>query len=295
MIHQEFPSVAERAANHCDALLKRRAAPAELAPEFERFGERLAAPLRRCLEEAWGDRALQVRPLGTRAIAAAGLRELGAGQVAASLHGFGHDHELLLCLDGRAMLEQLDRALGGTGEIAGNLPAELPFSADLLARRLEALGMPVAYHNRSRVEGAPYAYYPSLRALAEAVDTLICVAPGGKGTEKAVSAEILKALGPDGVFVNVGRGSSVDEDALAAALENGTIRAAGLDVFAREPNVPQRLLDLPNACLLPHVGSSTVHTRNAMADLQVENLVSWFSEGRALTPVPETRDVRPKT
>ena len=155
--------------------------------------------------------------------------------------------------------------------------------------------MPVAYHNRSRVEGAPYAYYPSLRALAEAVDTLICVAPGGKGTEKAVSAEILKALGPDGVFVNVGRGSSVDEDALAAALENGTIRAAGLDVFAREPNVPQRLLDLPNACLLPHVGSSTVHTRNAMADLQVENLVSWFSEGRALTPVPETRDVRPKT
>jgi lactate dehydrogenase-like 2-hydroxyacid dehydrogenase len=164
-----------------------------------------------------------------------------------------------------------------------------------IARRLEALGMPVAYHNRSRVEGAPYAYYPSLRALAEAVDTLICVAPGGKGTEKAVSAEILKALGPDGVFVNVGRGSSVDEDALAAALENGTIRAAGLDVFAREPNVPQRLLDLPNACLLPHVGSSTVHTRNAMADLQVENLVSWFSEGRALTPVPETRDVRPKT
>ena len=138
MIHQEFPSVAERAANHCDALLKRRAAPAELAPEFERFGERLAAPLRRCLEEAWGDRALQVRPLGTRAIAAAGLKELGAGPLAASLHGFGHDHELLLCLDGRAMLEQLDRALGGTGEIAGNLPAELPFSADLLARRLEA-------------------------------------------------------------------------------------------------------------------------------------------------------------
>jgi lactate dehydrogenase-like 2-hydroxyacid dehydrogenase len=162
-----------------------------------------------------------------------------------------------------------------------------------IALRLEVFGMPVAYHNRNPVAGSPYSYYPSLVELAKAVDTLICVAPGGKGTEKAVNAEVLKALGPNGVFVNVGRGSSVDEDALAAALENGTIRAAGLDVFADEPKVPQRLLDAPNTCLLPHVGSASVYTRDAMADLQVDNLVSWFSKGKAITPVSETLHVRP--
>ena len=164
-----------------------------------------------------------------------------------------------------------------------------------IAVRLEVLGMPVAYYNRNPVEGSPYTYYPSLVELAKAVDTLICVAPGGKGTEKAVNAEVLKALGPDGVFVNVGRGSSVDEEALAVALESGTIRAAGLDVFADEPNIPQRLLDAPNTCLLPHVGSASIYTRDAMADLQVDNLVSWFSEGKAITPVSETLHVRRKS
>jgi lactate dehydrogenase-like 2-hydroxyacid dehydrogenase len=164
-----------------------------------------------------------------------------------------------------------------------------------IALRLEVLGMPIAYYNRNPVEGSPYTYYPSLVELAKAVDTLICVAPGGKDTEKAVNAEVFKALGPDGVFVNVGRGSSVDEDALAAALESGTIRAAGLDVFADEPNVPRRLLDAPNTCLLPHVGSASVYTRDAMADLQVDNLVSWFSEGKAITPVSETLHVRSKS
>ena len=164
-----------------------------------------------------------------------------------------------------------------------------------IALRLEVLGMPIAYYNRNPVEGSPYTYYPSLVGLAKGVDTLICVAPGGKGTDKAVNAEVLTALGPEGVFINVGRGSSVDEDALAAALESGTIRAAGLDVFANEPNVPQRLLDAPNTCLLPHVGSASVYTRDAMADLQVDNLVSWFAEGKAITPVSETRHVRPKS
>ena len=157
-----------------------------------------------------------------------------------------------------------------------------------IARRLEAFGLPIAYHNRRQVEGVGYTYYPTLLALAGAVDTLISVAPGGAATEKAVNAEVLKALGPDGVFVNVGRGSTVDEAALAAALADGTIFAAGLDVFADEPRVPQALLDAENACLLPHVGSASVHTRRAMADLCVDNLVAWFSDGRALTPVPET-------
>jgi lactate dehydrogenase-like 2-hydroxyacid dehydrogenase len=157
-----------------------------------------------------------------------------------------------------------------------------------IARRLEALGMTVAYHNRRRVDDVAFAYHPTLLGLADAVDTLISVAPGGGATAKAINAEVLKALGPDGIFLNIGRGSTVDEEALIAALANGTIRAAGLDVFADEPNVPQALIDLPNASLLPHVGSASVHTRQAMADLVVDNLIAWFSSREVLTPVAET-------
>jgi lactate dehydrogenase-like 2-hydroxyacid dehydrogenase len=160
-----------------------------------------------------------------------------------------------------------------------------------IARRLQAFGLPVAYHNRRPLGGVPYDYHPTLVGLAEAVDTLISTAPGGAATEKAVNARVLQALGPEGVFVNIGRGSTVDETALAAALANRAIRAAGLDVFADEPHVPQALRALPNVCLLPHVGSASVHTREAMADLVVDNLISWFSKGRALTPVPETAHV----
>ncbi|TIQ80045.1 MAG: 2-hydroxyacid dehydrogenase, partial [Mesorhizobium sp.] len=164
-----------------------------------------------------------------------------------------------------------------------------------IARRLEAFGLPIAYHNRRQVEGLSYEYHGTLKGLAEAVDTLISVAPGGASTEKAVNAEILSVLGPNGVFVNIGRGSTVDEAALAAALANGTIAAAGLDVFADEPNVPPALLAAPNTSLLPHVGSASEHTRRAMADLCVDNLISWFSQGRALTPVPETEKVKARS
>ena len=164
-----------------------------------------------------------------------------------------------------------------------------------VARRLEAFGLAVAYHNRRQVEGLAYQYHPTLKGLAEAVDTLISVAPGGASTEKAVNAEILSALGRNGVFVNIGRGSTVDEAALAAALANGTIAAAGLDVFADEPNVPPALLAAPNTSFLPHVGSASEHTRRAMADLCVDNLVSWFSERRPLTPVPETVQIKPRS
>ncbi|KQZ93933.1 dehydrogenase [Mesorhizobium sp. Root157] len=161
-----------------------------------------------------------------------------------------------------------------------------------IAKRLESFGLPIAYHNRRPVEGVAYTYYRSLKALAKAVDTLICIAPGGAATEKAINAEILAALGPNGVFVNSGRGSTVDEDALAKALSDGTIAAAGLDVFANEPHVPQALLDAPNTVLLPHVASGSAFTRRAMADLCVDNLVSWFSTGKPLTPVPETARIK---
>jgi lactate dehydrogenase-like 2-hydroxyacid dehydrogenase len=160
-----------------------------------------------------------------------------------------------------------------------------------VAARLTALGLRVSYHNRRPLPAVDYDYYPDLVSLAEAVYTLICVVPGSAATERAVNADVLRALGPDGVVVNVGRGSTIDEPALISALADGTIRAAGLDVFADEPHVPAALLDLPNACLLPHVGSASMHTRRAMADLVVDNLESWFGRGRALTPVPETSAV----
>ncbi len=161
-----------------------------------------------------------------------------------------------------------------------------------VARRIEGFGLPIAYHNRRKADDVAYDYYPSLVELASAVDTLILVAPGGAETANAVNAEVLKALGPDGVLINIGRGSLVAEAALAEALEQGVIAAAGLDVFADEPNVPRRLLDAPNTVFLPHIASASQKTRRAMADLVVDNLIAWFEKGEALTPVPEAAGVK---
>ena len=161
-----------------------------------------------------------------------------------------------------------------------------------VAHRVAAFGLPIAYHNRRKSDDVSYDYYPSLLELVKAVDTLILVAPGGAETAKAVNAEVLSALGPEGVLINIGRGSVVDEDALAAALTNGTIAAAGLDVFANEPHIPQTLLDAPNTVLLPHIGSASEKTRQGMADLVIDNLISWFDKGEALTPVPETVKIK---
>ncbi|MFK4082807.1 2-hydroxyacid dehydrogenase [Kribbella sp. NPDC020789] len=157
-----------------------------------------------------------------------------------------------------------------------------------IADRVAPFGISVAYHNRSEKE-VDYPYYPTLLELAHAVDTLMVVIPGGDSTRHLVNAEILSALGPDGILVNVARGSVVDEQALVDALRTGTIAAAGLDVFEHEPKVHPDLLTLPNAVLLPHVGSASVPTRTAMGNLVAENLLNWFSYGTALTPVPESQ------
>lgn len=157
-----------------------------------------------------------------------------------------------------------------------------------IARRLDAMKVPVVYHARRQRTDLPYRYYADLHAMAEAVDTLIIVLPSTAETKGLVDARVLRALGPNGILINIGRGSVVDEPALIEALRTGVIRAAGLDVFVDEPNVPEALIALDNAVLLPHVGSASVFTRNAMGQLMVDNLVSWFEAGRPLTPVPET-------
>jgi lactate dehydrogenase-like 2-hydroxyacid dehydrogenase len=156
-----------------------------------------------------------------------------------------------------------------------------------VARRLEGFNVPIAYHGRTR-QDVPYVYHPTLLGLAEAVDVLISVAPGGPETKNIVNAEVLRALGPEGVFINVGRGSVVDEPALVRALADRTILSAGLDVFADEPNVPAELIAMEHVVLLPHVGSASVETRRAMGQLVVDNLRSWFDGRGALTPVAET-------
>jgi lactate dehydrogenase-like 2-hydroxyacid dehydrogenase len=157
-----------------------------------------------------------------------------------------------------------------------------------IARRVEALGLEIAYHTRSHQPGVPYLYYPTLKGLAEAVDILMVITPGGAGTKHLINAEILAALGRKGVLINVARGSVVDGKALIAALKAGTIASAGLDVFEHEPEVPTDLIAMSNVVLLPHVGSASVHTRNAMGNLVVDNLKSWFSGNGPLTPVTET-------
>ncbi|MCT4494186.1 2-hydroxyacid dehydrogenase [Bosea minatitlanensis] len=157
-----------------------------------------------------------------------------------------------------------------------------------VAHRLEAFGVPVSYHGRSRQDDVAYRYYPSLVEMAADVDVLISVAPGGASTRHIINAEVLEALGRNGILVNVGRGTVVDEKALIRALQDGTILSAGLDVFEDEPRVPAELIAIEHAVLLPHVGSASVHTREAMGQLLVDNLVSWFDGKGPLTPVSET-------
>jgi len=157
-----------------------------------------------------------------------------------------------------------------------------------IARRLEACRVPVVYHSRKPAQGVSHKHYAGLIEMAKAVDTLVVIVPGGAGTAKMINAEVMKALGPRGVIINVARGSVIDEPALITALKSGTILAAGLDVFEKEPNVPDELRGMQNVVLLPHIGSASVVTRNAMDQLVVDNLKAWFAGKPPLTPVVET-------
>ena len=157
-----------------------------------------------------------------------------------------------------------------------------------IARRLQAFGVPVVYHSRNPQQGVSYKYYPKLLDMARDVDTLLVIVPGGAATANMINAEVLKALGPQGILINMARGSVVDEPALIEALKNRTIYSAGLDVFAREPNVPKELLEMEHVVLFPHLGSSTEVTRAAMDQLVVDNILAWVAGRPPLTPVPET-------
>jgi hydroxypyruvate reductase len=152
-----------------------------------------------------------------------------------------------------------------------------------LAKRAEAMNMKISYTDR-RDLGVPYAFYPQVVKLAANVDFLVITAAGGDSTRKAVDRAVLEALGPEGILVNVARGSIVDEEALVQALQDGKLGGAGLDVFAREPHVPEAIKAMPNVVLQPHHGSGTVETRSAMADLVIRNLEAHFAGRPLLTP-----------
>jgi lactate dehydrogenase-like 2-hydroxyacid dehydrogenase len=157
-----------------------------------------------------------------------------------------------------------------------------------IARRVEAFGVPVVYFSRSKKADVSYRYYGDLIEMAKAVDTLMVITPGGAETKNMINAAVLAALGPRGILINMARGTVVDEPALMAALRNGTIQAAGLDVFWNEPNINPEWMGVPHVTLFPHLGSSTMYTRNGMGQMLVDNLVALTTGSAPKSPVAET-------
>ncbi|MBO0661928.1 2-hydroxyacid dehydrogenase [Jiella sp. MQZ9-1] len=154
-----------------------------------------------------------------------------------------------------------------------------------IAKLLQAFQMEVVYHGRNRQEHQPYPYYADLEAMARDVDWLIVIAPGSASTKGIVGRAVMTALGPAGKLVNVARGSLVDEAAMIALLEAGELGGAALDVFAEEPQVPERLRTLDNVVLLPHQGSASHKTRSAMGQMVVRNLKAQLRGEPLISPV----------
>lgn len=155
----------------------------------------------------------------------------------------------------------------------------------VIARRATGFDMDIRYHTRSAKPELPWQHEPSLMALAQWCDFLIVACPATPATYHLVSADVIKALGPQGYLVNIARGTVVDENALVAALQNGELAGAGLDVYEHEPQVPAELLAMDQVVLLPHVGSATRETRAAMCQLVLDNVRAFLADGRLLTPV----------
>ena len=155
---------------------------------------------------------------------------------------------------------------------------------EAIVERALPFKLKIAYHNRNP-KAVSYQYCASLEELATESDILLCMLPGGQETDNVINASVLSCLGPTGIFINVGRGNSVDEQALRDALTKGDIAAAGLDVYKNEPNIPADFIELPNLVLLPHIGSATVETRRAMGNLVLSNLEAYFAGQPLLTEV----------
>lgn len=156
-----------------------------------------------------------------------------------------------------------------------------------IAQRGTGFNMQVRYHNRRERPDSPFIFEPSLLKLAEWADFLVLACPGGPHTHHIVDSAVIRALGAKGILVNIARGTVIDEQALVAALENGELGGAGLDVLEREPTVPEPFLHMDQVALMPHVGSATHETRHDMSRLVFDNAVSFLESGRLLTPIKE--------
>jgi lactate dehydrogenase-like 2-hydroxyacid dehydrogenase len=191
-----------------------------------------------------------------------------------------------------------DRFVRAGKWLSGNLPLQTKVSGKrlgivgmgrigrVIAKRAAGFDMPIAYHARRKVADVPFTYYEKLVDLARNSDFLLLILPGGKETAHVVNEEVLRALGPKGILVNIARGSVVDEAALVKVLQEGALGGAALDVFENEPQTPEALWQMDNVVLLPHLGSATHETRAAMGKLTVDNLVAHFSGKPVLSPVP---------
>lgn len=209
------------------------------------------------------------------------------------------DTAILLWLAVFRQLIQADKwARQGTWEKEGSFPLSrsvqnqkigilgLGRIGETIAKRAKAFEAEIHYHSRSK-KNNDYHYHVSPKELAENVDVLFVITPGGNATKHLVDLGVLKALGKSGTLINVSRGSVVDEKALIEALQTGALGSAGLDVFEAEPFIPDELKNMKNVVLTPHIGSATTQTRQAMGDLTCDNLLSYFKSGRVFTPVPE--------
>ncbi len=157
-----------------------------------------------------------------------------------------------------------------------------------IARRLDGFGVPVVYHARQQRRELAYRYYGKLIDMARDVDVLVVIVPGGSATANMIDSEVLDALGPDGILINMARGSVVDEPALIKALREKRIMSAGLDVYVNEPQVPAELIAMDNVVVFPHLGSASEYTRQQMDQLVVDNILAWAAGKPPLTPVPAT-------
>ena len=213
------------------------------------------------------------------------VADVAVGLVLMTLRGFAHADRFVRAGEWAKRGFPLTRKLGGRK--VGILG--LGRIGKAIGQRLATMGMQIAYTGRKPQDGVTYRFVPDLVALAEESDVLIVACPGGPATRNLVDARVIAALGKKGTLVNIARGSIVDEPALVAALAGGTLGGAGLDVFVDEPNVPKELFAMDNVVLLPHVGSATRETRQAMGDLCKANLDAWFAGKPVPTLIPELR------
>jgi hydroxypyruvate reductase len=215
---------------------------------------------------------------------ASSVADVALGLLIASVRRFTAGHALVRAGRWNTGADALPLSSGLTGRRVGIFG--LGAIGARIAARVAACEAVVGYHNRRPRDDVRYPYFHTLRALAEWADALVVAVRADDSTRHAVNADVLRALGPDGHVVNIARGSAIDEPALIAALRNGGIAGAGLDVYENEPDVPADLATLDNVVLTPHIGGATREAHGAMQARVLRNLAAFFAGEALPDPVP---------